>query len=77
MRNVWELSSPPVIEEMLQSVGFQDVSCIDISKTTIEEQRTTHWIDSFSLKNFLDPMDCRRTVEGYPAPVRACFIAVL
>ena len=77
MRNVWELSSPPVIEEMLQSVGFQDVSCIDISKTTIEEQRATHWIDSFSLKNFIDPMDCSRTVEGYPAPVRACFIAVL
>jgi tRNA (mo5U34)-methyltransferase len=77
MRNVWELYSPPVIEEMLKSVGFKNVSCFDISKTTIEEQRATHWIDSFSLKNFLDPNDCNRTVEGYPAPVRACFMAVL
>jgi len=77
MRNVWQVSSPPVIEEMLQSVGFKNVSCIDISKTTIEEQRATCWIDSFSLKKFLDPLDCSRTVEGYPAPVRACFIAAL
>jgi tRNA (mo5U34)-methyltransferase len=77
MRNVWELNSPPVIEEMLQSVGFKDVSCVDVSKTTIEEQRATHWIDSFSLEDFLDPTDCSRTVEGYPAPVRACFIATL
>ncbi len=77
MRNVWGISSPPQIQAWLGKAGFKNVSCVDITKTTIEEQRATHWINSFSLENFLDSEDYTRTVEGYPAPVRACFVAEL
>ena len=75
MRNVWGIQSPPLVIRLLRSVGFKNVSLVDITKTTIEEQRVTYWINSFSLENFLDLQDSTRTIEGYPAPIRACFVA--
>ena len=40
-----------------------------------DEQRKTDWIDTESLADFLDPDDPQKTVEGYPAPVRAMIVA--
>jgi tRNA (mo5U34)-methyltransferase len=48
---------------------------VDISRTTLNEQRKTQWVDSESLSDFLDPENPDKTVEGYPAPVRAMVIA--
>ncbi|WP_455200938.1 DUF1698 domain-containing protein [Kaarinaea lacus] len=48
---------------------------MDVTQTTVEEQRVTHWMHFESLADFLDPEDYNKTVEGYPAPRRAIFIA--
>ena len=59
----------------LRRAGFVDVQCVDVSVTSIEEQRATDWCGGESLSDFLDPTDPSRTIEGYPAPLRAIVIA--
>ncbi|MEM9399599.1 MAG: tRNA 5-methoxyuridine(34)/uridine 5-oxyacetic acid(34) synthase CmoB [Verrucomicrobiota bacterium] len=75
MRNVWFIPSLAMIEGWLQRVGYKNVRCIDVSKTTVEEQRSTIWMRFESLENFLDPSDPEKTVEGHSAPLRAIFVA--
>jgi len=43
--------------------------------TSTDEQRRTSWMTSESLAEFLDPQDASKTVEGYPAPLRAVLVA--
>lgn len=40
-----------------------------------DDQRKTDWIDTESLTDVLDPDDPQKTVEDYPAPVRAIIVA--
>lgn len=75
MRNVWVLLHPDRILDLLAEAGFQSPRCVDYATTTPEEQRTTDWMPFHSLREALDPADPARTVEGYPAPVRAVFVA--
>ena len=75
MRNVWQLPSVVNLIEQLCDAGFKAVRCVDVCKTTINEQRATPWMPSYSLQNALDPGDPSRTVEGHPAPVRCVVIA--
>ncbi|MBD9398352.1 tRNA 5-methoxyuridine(34)/uridine 5-oxyacetic acid(34) synthase CmoB [Pseudomonas sp. PDM11] len=75
MRNVWFLPSVPALELWLRRAGFLDVRCVDVSVTSVEEQRSTEWMRYQSLPEFLDPLDHRRTVEGLPAPRRAVMVA--
>lgn len=75
MRNVWFLPSCDTLLRWLQRTGFRDAKVVDVSETTTEEQRSTDWMRFNSLQDFLDPEDPTRTVEGYPGPKRATFIA--
>lgn len=75
MRNVWFLPSVPALELWLRRAGFVDVRCVDVSVTSIEEQRSTEWMRYQSLPEFLDPADHSRTIEGLPAPARAVMVA--
>jgi tRNA (mo5U34)-methyltransferase len=75
MRNVWFLPSVTELENWLRRVGFRVVRTVDVTATTIEEQRTTRWMRFESLRDFLDPTDTSRTIEGYPRPVRAIVLA--
>lgn len=75
MRNVWFLPSIATTEQWLERCGFVDVRCVDVNKTTPEEQRSTSWMPGDSLSNFLDQRNPTLTIEGYPAPIRAVFIA--
>lgn len=75
MRNVYFIPSVPTMINWLQKCGFKDVKMVDISQTSLEEQRKTDWMTSDSLADFLDPNDLSKTIEGYPAPMRAVFIA--
>ncbi|WP_459206499.1 tRNA 5-methoxyuridine(34)/uridine 5-oxyacetic acid(34) synthase CmoB [Pseudomonas sp. MLB6B] len=75
MRNVWFLPSVPALERLLRRAGFSDVRCVDVSVTSVEEQRSTDWMRYQSLNDFLDPNDHTRTVEGLPAPRRATLLA--
>ena len=75
MRNVWFLPSVAALECWLRRAGFVDVRCVDVSVTSIEEQRSTDWMRYQSLPEFLDPQDHSKTIEGLPAPMRAVLIA--
>jgi tRNA (mo5U34)-methyltransferase len=75
MRNVWYIPSIPTLELWLRRAGFSDVRCVESNVTTTEEQRATEWMNFQSLKDFLHPNDPSKTIEGYPAPQRATFVA--
>ena len=75
MRNVWFLPSVKALECWLRRAGFVDVRCVDVSVTSIAEQRSTEWMRYQSLPDFLDPQDHGKTVEGLPAPMRAVLLA--
>ncbi|VAW98088.1 tRNA (mo5U34)-methyltransferase [hydrothermal vent metagenome] len=75
MRNVWSIPSVSTLENWMMQAGFKDIRCIDVSATTVKEQRSTNWMTFQSLADFLDVDDHSKTIEGYPAPVRATFIA--
>lgn len=75
MRNVWFLPSVNELTRWIERCGFTNVRCVDLNQTSIEEQRTTKWMNWNSLQDFLDPNDHNKTIEGYPAPLRAVMIA--
>ncbi len=75
MRNIWFLPSILALEKWLRRAGYKNIRCVDVSITTVEEQRTTDWMSFQSLESFLDPNDHTKTIEGYPAPKRAVIIA--
>lgn len=71
MGNVWFLPSPQMLCNWLKKTGFRDVEVVDVTTTTVHEQRSTDWMRFHSLAEFLDPDDATRTIEGHPAPLRA------
>ena len=75
MGNVWFIPSVAALTRWLEKMRFRDIKVIDVCTTTIEEQRSTEWMKFQSLQDFLDPNDSRKTVEGYPAPMRAVLTA--
>ena len=75
MRNVWYLPSTQALEVWMKRVGFKNIKVVDLDQTSIEEQRATEWMTNQSLENFLDPVDPNKTIEGYPAPLRAVIVA--
>lgn len=75
MRNVFFIPDLLAMESWLLRAGFKNVRCVDVTRTNFEEQRKTEWIQTQTLQDFLDPENPEKTVEGYPAPVRAVFIA--
>ncbi|MGK3134969.1 tRNA 5-methoxyuridine(34)/uridine 5-oxyacetic acid(34) synthase CmoB [Pantoea trifolii] len=75
MRNVYFIPSAAALKSWLEKCGFVDVRIADYAVTSVEEQRRTSWMTSESLAEFLDPNDSSKTVEGYPAPLRAVLVA--
>ncbi len=74
MRNVWFLPTVDTLSLWMRRAGFKDVKVVEQNVTSIEEQRSTDWMEFNSLKDFLDPNDPTKTIEGYPAPKRATLI---
>jgi len=75
MNNVWFLPSPPTLHLWLERCGFSDVKLVSLNQTNTDEQRATEWMQFNSLSDFLNPDDANLTVENYPAPKRAIFVA--
>ena len=75
MRNVWFLPSPDTMIHWLRRAGFKNARMVDLTQTTTKEQRKTDWMTFESLADYLDPKDYNKTIEGYPAPKRAIFLA--
>ena len=75
MRNVWFIPRLDHLSKSLQQCGFKNIRVVDVTSTTIQEQRRTDWMRFESLEDFLDPRDNSKTIEGYPAPTRAIIVA--
>ena len=75
MNNVWFIPSCTMLEKWLRRSGLKDIRIVDVSATSVEEQRTTEWMTYQSLVDFLDPHDGSKTIEGYPAPKRVVIVA--
>jgi len=75
MRNVWFLPSCDTLISWLKRCGFKNIRLVDVTDTSIEEQRSTEWMHFHSLKDFLNSEDPKLTCEGLPAPKRAIIIA--
>ncbi len=75
MRNVWAVPGTERLLRWVHDAGFNETTLVDMTKTTIREQRSTAWMQFESLAETLDPVDQEKTVEGHPAPLRALLIA--
>lgn len=76
MRNVHTVPTLETMAGWLSAAGFADVTTVDVSRTSTDEQRATDWMTFESLAQCLHPEDPGKTVEGYPAPVRAAMLAL-
>jgi len=68
--NIYFIPTINALKNWCYRAGFNEIEILEISKTKIDEQRKTEWIDTESLNDFLDSRDKTKTVEGYPAPKR-------
>ncbi|RAP34206.1 tRNA 5-methoxyuridine(34)/uridine 5-oxyacetic acid(34) synthase CmoB [Candidatus Marinamargulisbacteria bacterium SCGC AG-439-L15] len=75
MRNVYEIPTEKELLSWVKEAGFKNIEILDVSKTSISEQRSTPWTTEVSLKDFLHPSDHSKTIEGHPAPKRIMLIA--
>lgn len=75
MNNVWAIPSVNTLMKWLKESGFYNSQVVDVTQTTVEEQRVTKWMEFESLADFLDPEDRSKTIEGYPAPKRVIIVA--
>jgi tRNA (mo5U34)-methyltransferase len=75
MGNVWFLPAVETLLGWLRKLGFRNPELVDVTVTSISEQRSTDWMRFYSLVDFLDPADSSKTIEGYPAPRRAIVTA--
>lgn len=79
MRNVWFLPSCAALCHWLTRVGFKHVRVVDVTTTTVAEQRRTEWMQGESLADFIIQSDDlnqpTKTIEGHKAPTRATILA--
>jgi tRNA (mo5U34)-methyltransferase len=76
MNNVWFIPSCAMLHRWLRRAGLKDIHIVDVTETTTAEQRSTEWMQFQSLSDFLNPLDTKQTIEGYPAPRRALVTAL-
>lgn len=77
MRNIWCLPDVQTLVDWVTQAGFTNIQVVDLTYTTIEEQRRTEWMYFESLSHSLDEQDHSKTIEGYPAPLRVTLVAQL
>jgi len=68
--NIYFIPTINALKNWCYRAGFSEIEVLEISKTKVNEQRKTEWIDTESLNDFLDTNDENKTIEGYPAPKR-------
>ena len=76
MRNVHHLPTEARLLRWMEETGFANAEIVDVTTTTIDEQRATDWMPFHSLANALDEAG-DLTVEGYSGPSRATVVAGL
>jgi len=76
MRNVHHLPTEARLLRWMGETGFANAQVVDVTATTVDEQRATESMPFHSLANALDEAG-ERTIEGYPRPLRATVVAGL
>ena len=77
MRNVWFIPSIAALSLWLERLKFKQITVVDVTQTTSQEQRKTSWIHGdLSLEDFLDKENPQLTIEGHPAPNRVIISAI-
>lgn len=74
MKNVFFIPTLGAFEAWLKKCGFKKIQLLATLKTDTSEQRKSAWSGEESLQDFLSE-DENFTIEGYPAPHRAYFLA--
>ena len=74
MGNVHLLPTSDQLAQWLTQAGCQNTAIVDITPTSLAEQRSTDWMQFESLAAALNPDDPSLTVEGLPAPLRTIVI---
>lgn len=69
-KGVWFVPTKQCVKNWLQRAQFRRITCFYEEDLSREEQRATRWAPVASLKEYLDPKDPSKTIEGYPAPKR-------
>ena len=77
MPNVWHIPSVLAVKSWLIRLGYSNIDLISVDKTTENEQRATEYMPFESLGNGLHEADNGLTIEMYPRPIRAIFVAQL
>ena len=77
MKNIWFIPTKSILQSWLARCGFNNISVISTSTTSLAEQRKTKWMPFESLDNALDKNDKTLTREGYPSPKRIIIAATL
>ncbi len=68
--NIYFIPTINALKNWCYRAGFEQIKILEVSKTKLNEQRKTEWINTESLDDFLDKNDKNKTIEGYPAPKR-------
>jgi len=74
MRNVHAIPTLAVLHGWLEQAGLPDIQVLDVSRTTVDEQRSTDWMTFESLHECLDADNHALTIEGHPAPMRVAML---
>lgn len=75
MRNIHVVPNEDTLVRWIARAGLVDVRVVDVTVTTIDEQRSTEWMPFHSLASALASDAHDRTIEGHPAPTRAIVVA--
>lgn len=75
MRNVWAIPGTEKLLGWVKEAGLREARLVDVTPTSVNEQRSTDWMTFESLAEALDAKNPQRTLEGYPAPTRAIILA--
>ena len=74
MKNIWFIPTLSCLTNWAYKAKFKTVQAVSSITLTTEEQRSTQWSGPVGPKDFLDPKDESKTIEGHPAPMRFCLL---
>ena len=70
MPNVWSVYNEIGLEKIILEQGLEIIDSTKAVMTTIEEQRATQWMPFRSFESALEEGNPKKTIEGFPAPLR-------
>ena len=70
MPNVWSVYNEIGLEKIILEQGLEIIDSTKAVMTTVEEQRATQWMPFRSFESALEEGNPKKTIEGFPAPLR-------